>query len=150
MDRHISNQNDRESRRQNQGQSHPSKKRKRQSGTQKRVGYFLIAMLAVILTGGGVNELFPLFVESFLTPQVELLESTEASGQMQVTFLDVEQGDCTIADLRQLKPYKTSYKAARSRLNSGFFNAKACQLFKKCLLYGLYGVVFYVIIRYET
>ena len=55
-----------------------------------------------------------------------------------------------IPGLRQLPSWKISYRIARNRLNSGFFYVWACQIFKKYLLYGLYGVVFYVIIKYET
>ena len=52
--------------------------------------------------------------------------------------------DC--AGLRQLPLHKTSCKIAGSRLNSGFFIAKACQFFEKYLLYVLCGVVLYGII----
>ena len=54
------------------------------------------------------------------------------------------------AGFRQFHSHKTSYKIATNRLNSGFFNVKTCQVFKKYLLYMLYGVVLCVIIRYET
>lgn len=52
--------------------------------------------------------------------------------------------------LRQLLLYKTSYKITGNRLNSGFFYVLSCQIFKKYLLYGLYGVVLCGIIKYET
>ena len=33
-----------------------------------------------------------------------------------------------VSGLRQLRSHKTSYKIAGSRLNSGFFSVKSCQI----------------------
>lgn len=58
----------------------------------KRLKNMLAAVVAVILAGGGFYEVG----EVLLRQTMELMESTVVSGEMQVTFLDVGQGDCTI------------------------------------------------------
>ena len=101
MEEHSSKQRNKRNQKRKHDQNRSPQNEKRQFGTQKRIRHFLIGALAIILTGGGVYELFPLFAESFLTPQMELLEFTEASGEMRVTFLDVAQGDCTIVQTEE-------------------------------------------------
>lgn len=73
------------------------KKIKKQSaGNMRQIHRLLIGILAVVLSGGGAYELFNVFMETMANPQMQVLESTSAAGEMRVTFLDVGQGDCTI------------------------------------------------------
>lgn len=63
----------------------------------KRLKNMIAAVVAVILAGGGIYEVG----EVLLRQTVELMESTVVSGEMQVTFLDVGQGDCTIVQAEE-------------------------------------------------
>ena len=58
----------------------------------KRIRNAAIAALAVVLSGGGIYEATQVVMDS----QSDLSESTVILGEMQVTCLDVGQGDCTI------------------------------------------------------
>lgn len=58
----------------------------------KRLKNMIAAVVAVILAGGGFYEAG----EVLLGQTMEPMESPVVSGEMQVTFLDVGQGDCTI------------------------------------------------------
>lgn len=58
----------------------------------KKITNAAIAVLAVLLSGGGIYEATQAVQDS----QPDMRDSTVISEEMQVTFLDVGQGDCTI------------------------------------------------------
>ena len=53
---------------------------------------------------------------------VEIEEDYNREKDIKTTVVKIRTG------LRQLRSHKTSYKIAGSRLNSGFFSVKSCQI----------------------
>ena len=70
------------------------------------------------------------------TEEKDSTDSVEARTSSAVADMAADTMEVHFPGLRQLHFHKTSYKIAGSRLNSGFFSVKSCQLFKNICCMG--------------
>ena len=83
--------------------------------------------ITFLVSGCSAGDLLDKFIP------VEETEETRNTEVKTRVYMDETTGtlldfDGTYPGLRQLRSHKTSYKIAGSRLNSGFFSVKSCQI----------------------